>query len=318
MNTRNVTVTICIILVFLSAILLAFVTWGDLSTAGAIFLFVSTTLVMLAIVGAIWFWKSTHILVNELETAVINHKNGNFAYFIDSNLTKDMGDRPYNLHKDRRLNKQLNKLLYKHDKFHHFIHPTEEYVAAHVPKKPLSVTETIENIRTKEGIPIKISWTINYKLDIAQIDNGLETNMSRALPDFHSNMMKGNTTQILRHIVEQKSVKSLYANGAIEKLETTLTQKIGAKMGKLGFTNIDPRVGPIIVPTEVENAIEAAHERELKTETTVICLDKIRHAIRTYHDKDLARLSELERLRLLDQHGASMIMNIPSMGFPSD
>ena len=314
MNTRNVIVTIGMSLVFLGAILLAFVLWGDLSSGGAIFLFIGAALVMGAVIGGMWFWKSTYILVNELETAVINHKNGNFAYFIDSNLTQAMGKRPYNLHNNR----QLNRRLHKRDKFHHFIHPTEEYVAAHIPKKPLSVTETIENIRTKEGIPIKISWTINYKLDVAQINSGLETNMSRALPAFNSNMMKGNTTQILRHIIEQKSVKSLYADGAIEKLEAILSEKIDAKMSKLGFTNIDPRVGPILVPKAVENAIQEAHERELKTETTVICLDKIKQAIRTYHDNDLARLAELERLRLLDQHGASMIMNIPGMGFPSD
>ena len=57
---------------------------------------------------------------------------------------------------------------------------------------------------------------------------------------------------------------------------------------------------------EVQKAIEAAHERELQTETTVKALEQIKRAVNEYDDQDIERLAELERLRILDQHGGSL------------
>jgi len=314
MRIRNVLLSVLIGLLLFAALLLALVAWADFTAVSAFSIFFLVALIIFIALGITWFRHHAYILVDEMDTAVIFKKStNNFAYFIDSKPSKTIATgRPYNLHKTSFLNKRLK------DPYHHFINPFKERVEARIPKKPLSVTETTENIRTKKGIPIKISWKINYNIDITLIKNELEPNMSRALPNFHENMMKGNTTQILYHLIEQKSVEELYTAGAIEALEEDLETKIKEKMGKLGFTKIDPRVGPVRVPMDVEKAIEEAHERELKTETAVKSLEQIRNAIRSYNDKDLSRLAELEKLRLLDQHGASMLMSMPGMGYPGD
>jgi hypothetical protein len=77
-------------------------------------------------------------------------------------------------------------------------------------------------------------------------------------------------------------------------------------MGMEPISPNDMKLGPIRVPYDVQKAIEAAHERELQTETAVKALEQIKRAINEYDDTDIERLAELERLRILDQHGGTL------------
>ena len=122
-------------------------------------------------------------------------------------------------------------------------------------------------------------------------------------------MVKGRTEHALRYIIEDKFVSELYGKDGIKFLEKELREDVSKRANAIGVSPIDAsdmKLGPIRIPFDVQKAIEAAHERELQTETAVKALEQIKKAISKYDDKDLERLAELERLRILDQHGGTL------------
>ena len=312
MRTRDILLPIVITLIVVAAILLALVAWMNFSPEAAIFLY---TLLIIGILVSLlirWFKKHAYILVNEMDAAVIFYKStNNFAYFIDSNPSETVASsRPYNLHNTYLLNRWFKQ------PYHHFINPFKERVETRVTKRPLSVNDTTSGIRTKEGIPVKIKWAVSYNLDVTLIRPGIEYKLARAIPYFHTNMIKGRAIQSLRYMIEQKNVTELYTTDAIKKLEVELRHEVTKRVQGLGFKDISPvdvKVGPVQVPYDVEKAIEAAHERELQTNTTVKALEQIKKAVNEYDNQDIERLAELERLRILDQHGGSLSYEMSSL-----
>jgi hypothetical protein len=307
MRKRDILLPIVIILFVTASILLALTAWTDFSQGAAVFLFSLLVLGILLILFAFWFKKNAYILVNEMDAAVIFYKGtNNFAYFIDSKPSGTVAsDRPYNLHKTRR----LNKWKHKSDPYHHFINPFKERVESWASKRPFTVDGVAHQIRTREGVPVDIAYVVGYNLDVTLIRPDVEYKIARAIPNYHSNMIRGRVIHSLRYMIEQKSVSELYTTDAIKKLETELRHEVSKRAHGLGFKEIsqtDVKIGPILVPHDVEQAIEEAHERELQTETAVKALEQIKRAINEYEDKDIERLAELERLRILDQHGGTL------------
>jgi hypothetical protein len=309
MRKRDILLPIIIILIVSAAILLALTAWTDFSPETATFLYSLLIFGIAAGLFVTWFQKHAYILVDELDTAVIFHKSRNkFAYFIDSELDEtapELKERPFNLHNKR----FLNKSLHKRDKYHHFINPFTEKVSGRIHKKSHSTSGTLEDLRTKEGIPVSISYNIGAKIDLTKIKPGLEFKMARALPVAASNMVKGRAIHALRYIVENKSVTDLYGPDAIKALEKEMREDLTERSKIMGVKPLSPndmKLGPVRIPYDVQKAIEAAHERELQTKTAVKALEQIKNAIDKYDDKDLERLAELERLRILDQHGDTL------------
>ncbi len=309
MQKRNILIPIIIVLVVSAAILLALTAWTDFSPEAATFLYTLLLFIIFVSLVGIWFKHNAYILVDELDTAVVFHKkNDKFAYFIDSELNENveaLKGRPFNLHNKR----FLNKWLHARDPYHHFINPISETVTGRITKKSLSTSGTLEDLRTREGIPVTVSFDIGFKIILTRIKPGLENKMARALPVAASNMVKGRTRHALRHLIEHKSVTELYSEGALSTLETEMREEVSKRSNAIGVEPImanDMKLGPIRIPYDVQKAIEAAHERELQTETAVKSLQQIKQAIDEYDDKDIERLAELERLRILDQHGGTL------------
>ncbi|MBE2224147.1 MAG: hypothetical protein IAF02_21585 [Anaerolineae bacterium] len=307
MRNRAILLPIVIILVVVAAILLALTAWTDFSSGIAIFIYALLITGILLVIFGLWYKRNAYILVDEMDAAVIFYKGtNNFAYFIDSKPSGPVApDRPYNLHNSRKLNQRLHKK----DPFHHYINPFTERVESRASKRPLSVEGTVHQIRTREGVSVNITYSVGYNLDVTLIRPKIEYKIARAIPNYHSNMIRGRVIHSLRYMIEQKSVSELYTTDAIKKLEVELRHEVTKRAQGLGFQDIaqtDVKLGPIQVPHDVEKAIEEAHERELQTETAVKALEQIKRAINEYEDKDIERLAELERLRILDQHGGTL------------
>lgn len=310
MQNRHILLTIVVILVIIAAILSALTAWADLLPGIAILLYLLVFVFIFAGLFYLWFKRNAYILVDEMDAAVIFNKGtNNFAYFIDSTPGEVIAPgRPYNVSETGWVN-SLNKRRHEKDSFHHYIDPFKERVESRAPKRPFSVDAATPDIRTKEGVPVTIKWSVGYNLDVTLIKPGIEYKIARALPNFHSNMIKGRVVHSLLYMIEQKSVSELYRTDAIKKLEIELRHEVTKRAQGLGFKDIaqnDVKINHIKVPYDVEKAIEAAHERELQTETAVKALEQIKRAINEYQDKDIERLAELERLRILDQHGGSL------------
>jgi hypothetical protein len=262
----------------------------------------------------IYFVRYGIVVVDEMSVAVVfDRGTQNFAYFIDSNVKeKDVGERPFNLHR-RTL---INTLYFNRKKYHHFINPLHQYVKAWISKRPMTVKGATEQIRTREGVPVTVHWSFSYNMDPIFIRPGIEFRLARALPEFSNNMIGGRVIHSLRYQIERMSVNELYTEDAIKNLEITLRQEVNDRAKNLGFVEIiasDVRVGPIEMPQQVEKAIEAAHERELQTATAVKALEDLRHVVSQFASEDMERLAELERLRILDEHGGSFVYAMSSL-----
>jgi hypothetical protein len=285
--------------------------WQSWSPTSALLLL----LVVWAVLSFLLFYKSGVVLVDETSVAVIfNQHTNNFAYFIDSKPKAgiDLTGRPFNLH----TNTFMNKWLFSHRPHHHFINPLDYRVEAWITRRPQTASGKAERIRTKEGIPVAIQWSMAFNLEPVLIKPGIEANLARALPQYAINMLGGRVVYALRHIVEQKSVNDLYRTDAIKTLETEVREMVTALSSHLGFVPIaaiDTRLGPIEVPLVVEKAIEADHERTLQTLTAVHALQQLQSVINQFSREDMERLAELERLRILDTRGGSLFYGMASL-----
>lgn len=189
-----------------------------------------------------------------------------------------------------------------------------EEVQATIPKKSQTTKGKLENVRTADGIPITISWKVTYIVDVNQITKGkgLEHKMARALPENSGKMVAGKVERAIKHLVELRSIQSLYEfgelheQGVIQGLEQELCQRINRQLSQpvnLGFKEIkskDVSVGPIEMPLKVEKALELAHQRKIQTEMVAGALERLQRAVAGFSKEDIRRLSELERLRILD------------------
>ncbi|MBK8985598.1 MAG: hypothetical protein IPM39_05890 [Chloroflexi bacterium] len=260
------------------------------------------------------FFQAGQIVVDEMAVAVIFYRHtNNFAYFIDSKPSGPIAPgRPFNLHTTR----LMNRLFFNHHPYHHFINPLQEKVQDHISKRPQTAKGHTDGLRTKEGIPLRIDWSLGYLMDPVLIRPGLEFKLARGLPQFSGNMISGRVVHSLRYIVEQKSVAELYQLDAIKNLEKELREEVSRRVQGIGFPEIsavDTKIGPITMPQEVEDALKAAHERELQTMTAVKALEQLRLVVSQFSPDDMERLAELERLRILDQHGGSLIYSMASL-----
>lgn len=314
MRKHHILIVGLVTAVLVAAILFAAETMTDLTKKEAGYTYLGILIVSALFLFGLWYWRNAYLLVNEMDAAVIFYKSSNnFAYFIDSKPDTPVAPgRPYNLHKTR----LLNRLFLKNDPYHHFINPFKERLEVRVTKRPLSVRGVTDNFRTKEGVPVKVSWSVSYNLDVTLIRPGIEYKLARAIPYFHTNMIQGRAVQSLRYMIEQKEVTELYTTDAIKKLEVELRHEVTKRVQGLGFKDIsqvDISVGPIQVPYDVQKAIEAAHERELQTTTAVKALEQLRVVVSRFTDSDMERLSDLERLRILDEHGGSLSYEMASL-----
>lgn len=262
-------------------------------------------LLMVAAVAAValallYLFRSAFVLVNEMEFGVIFDKiNGNFVRFIDSER-------------------------HRHLDYYHFINPFTERLESKIPKGSQKAIGTLEQVRTKEGIPISVNYVVSFAVDPFKIKPGigLEPKMARALPKGATNIVGGKTALILKHIIEQKSINELYSADALKTLEAEVREEVIKRTEALGITGISPdnvQIGPVIVPPQVEKALEAAHERKLQTETEVLALERLREVVHKFNPTDMERLAELERLRVIGERGAPIYLmpSLPAVNEPA-
>ncbi|MCA9873962.1 MAG: hypothetical protein KC441_09910 [Anaerolineales bacterium] len=295
-------------LVTLAAVTAVF-TWQQGSALAA----AGVLLLLWAAMALLLIYRAGVVVVSEMDVAVIfDRHTGNFAYFIDSTPSCDVAGRPFNLHQQT----LINRIFFNHRPFHHFINPLQEHVNDWISKRPQTAKGRTDTIRTREGIPLTITWSLGYNLDPCLILSGIEYKLARALPLYSSNMVSGRAIHSLRHIIEQESVVDLYREYAVKNLEEKLRKEVNTRSQGIGLKEIAPsdtRIGPIEVPPQVEKALEAAHERELNTQTAVKALNKLRNVISTFQPSDMERLAELERLRILDEHGGSLVYSMSNL-----
>ena len=181
-----------------------------------------------------------------------------------------------------------------------------EEVRSRVPKKSQTAKGELKNLRTADGIPVTISWKVSYTVDVTLITPKIRHKMARTLPESSEKVIAGKVEQALKHLIELRTIQSLYGLGALQALEQELCQRVDRQLTQpvnLGFQTIKPKdvaLGPISVPAEVEKALELAHQRQIQAETAAGALTRLQQAIGSFSSQHMKHLAELERLRILD------------------
>jgi regulator of protease activity HflC (stomatin/prohibitin superfamily) len=260
-------------------------------------------------IGVVAFiFLKTYVYIGELEYGVVFFHTGDFSRFLDSGWQT--------------------------------INPLTEKLTGTISKGSQKAQGT-SHLRTKDGVPVEIAWSVSFKIIIENIRPSVAFKMARALPKSADKLVAGKAVQSLRHIIEQKTVWELYQVDAAKELELQLCDQVNARLqlrhkeafSANGVAPVPPRhpdepisgLGPdqipwydvqilaIKMPERIEKALEMAHERRLQTETAVHALERLHEVVNKFDDKDMERLAELEKLRILDKDGGSMVNVVASL-----
>jgi hypothetical protein len=165
--------------------------------------------------------------------------------------------------------------------------------------------------------------------------------MARTLPKSAEKLVAGKAIQSLRHIIEQKSAEELFRTDSCKELELQLCDQVNARLQlrhKEAFSSdgvadvperdpdepinglgpdpipwYDVQISEIKLPPRVEKALEIAHERRLQTETAAEALERLKKVVEQFDDKDMERLAELEKIRILDKDSGSLLNVMASL-----
>ncbi len=245
-------------------------------------------------------------LVDEMEVGVIfNQFNNSFSRFVvgkDPNQIRHF----HNQHTPGWF-QFGHRVLSINDPYYERLKWYEE-VRDTISKKSQTAKGKLENLRTADGIPVTISWKVSYTVDVGLIskDKNLEYKMARTLPKHSGNVVTGKVERSIKHLVELKTIQELYSPGAIQAMEQEICQRASRQLShpvNLGFQEIKPKdvfLGPVEMPPKVEKALELAHQRKIQTEMVAGALERLQLAVGSFSTEDVRRLSELERLRILD------------------
>lgn len=250
-------------------------------------------------------------LIDEMEVGVIfNRINNSFCHFRISpepaqnqQISKQMAARwlPFG-----------RRMLILNDPYFIRLKWYEE-VRGTIPKKAQTASGTLEDIRTAEGVLVSIEWKVKYSIDVTLIEpKKIEHKMARALPEHSEKIVTGKVERALKHLVEVRTIQSLYESGAIQQLEQEMCQRVYRQLTQpvnLGFKEIkakDVSLGPIVIPQKVEKALELAHQRKIQAEMVAGALERLKKAVDGFSKEDIRRWSELERLRILDDKEADL------------
>ena len=266
-------------------------------------------MIVLFVIGILFTFRRV-VLIDETEIGVIfNRFNNSFSRFVVSPDPEPA----------RRLQRRHRpgwvpigrRIFIFNDPYHIRLSWFEE-VQSTIPKKPQTAKGKLENVRTADGIPISISWKASYMIDIKRITPKIEHIMARVLPEYADKIVTSKVERAIKHLVELRSIRTLYEMselqeyGALQGLEQEICQRLNRQLSQpvnFGFkelTSTDIALGPIEVPAKVEKALELAHQRKIQTEMVAQALERLQQAVSGFSNEDIRRLSELERLRILD------------------
>jgi regulator of protease activity HflC (stomatin/prohibitin superfamily) len=88
-----------------------------------------------------------------------------------------------------------------------------------------------------------------------------------------------------------------------QRLENEFKEEASKRLSAFGIEVLRVMVLSVRLPHEVQAAIETAKKRELIAESDARALELLKQALKEFDEKDMHRLTELERLRVIGQSG---------------
>jgi regulator of protease activity HflC (stomatin/prohibitin superfamily) len=116
-------------------------------------------------------------------------------------------------------------------------------------------------------------------------------------------MAQGHGNNCLQHVIEKYSAADLCKTGMQQRLENEFKEEASKRLSAFGIEVLRVMVLSVRLPHEVQAAIETAKKRELIAESDARALELLKQALKEFDEKDMHRLTELERLRVIGQSG---------------
>ncbi|MEM7801610.1 MAG: SPFH domain-containing protein, partial [Chloroflexota bacterium] len=138
---------------------------------------------------------------------------------------------------------------------------------------------------------------------------GKAPNLARSLPTKEKalSMVAKHVNHIAHLVLEQHSVNSVIEAGAQARLEREIRQLAQTRLDDSGVKISRVMIDAIHLPHKVRASLAAAHEREMSIEAEARGLERLHSVINQFSDIDMARLIEIERIKLLGKNGVTML-----------
>ncbi len=174
-------------------------------------------------------------------------------------------------------------------------------------------TAAASQLYSDGGVPLRVHWEAAYQLEPARLPPAELARLARRLARAHKRLVAGEVSSALQHAMSTLTIGELFAGGGRGRLER-LVRGIGAeRLTPLGAVLKRVRLLTIDLPPDVADALAGAQERAVQVESQAHALARLQSVIGAFTDQDMARLTELERLRLLGQHGLAYGWPLPAV-----
>jgi regulator of protease activity HflC (stomatin/prohibitin superfamily) len=190
---------------------------------------------------------------------------------------------------------------------HWLLPPFVHYLYATIVTSYQSVSGQTKGARTAEGLPIILDWWFAYQLDPLNLPDYMKPAMARALPKFSGGMATNHGINCLQLVVEKCTIKDFTEPGIQGRIEQEFKAELAARLKDFGFNIGRVMVHSIQLPQQVLDALEDAHEREVNTQSEAEALERLYEVVSKFDDSHMARLAELERMRLLGKNGVTLV-----------
>jgi regulator of protease activity HflC (stomatin/prohibitin superfamily) len=172
---------------------------------------------------------------------------------------------------------------------------------------PATATDVCHQVQTSNGLTVDIEWSLAYNIDPFQIKPESQAKLARTLPRKSGKVAAKHVNNVIRHIIGQNRIEDLHVPGVQNRLEREIRQQVTARLSKLGFKISRVMIGAIIVPPQVQAALESAHEQRLQTEQEALALERLHQVISRFSEADMQRLMELERIQKMGRNGVALM-----------
>jgi regulator of protease activity HflC (stomatin/prohibitin superfamily) len=149
---------------------------------------------------------------------------------------------------------------------------------------------------------------VAYKIKPFSLPEDKQVSLAKKLAEKGKIITQSQVGHVVQEVMSAYTMDELFAPGGRTRFERDVQRNAKAKLGEFGIEVQSVMVVTLEMPANVKASLEEAHERAVQTESEAKALSRLHQVISQFTDKDMERLAELERLRMLGKNGVSMVM----------
>ncbi|HEX6383583.1 MAG TPA: SPFH domain-containing protein [Anaerolineae bacterium] len=188
---------------------------------------------------------------------------------------------------------------------HRLLFPLEQ-IKDVISTAPTSVRGTVLKAQTHGGITIGADWSLIYVFNPDTTEGHLKPVVARVLPGNANQLLRGHVNNCLARVISRHTVETLSDEGARRRLERELRDEVVGRLRPFGIEVFRIMVTGVDLPHPVQEALEAAHERELYASSEARSLERLQQAVSHFSEEDMQRLAELKRIHMLGRNGVAL------------